>query len=45
MKLAKKTIKKIKSRGVRLKGGYTLVKLTPLGRKRFRSKLKTKKRK
>jgi len=44
MKLGRKKIAEIKKRGVRLKGGYTLVKLTALGKKRFKNKTKTKRR-
>lgn len=37
-RLAKKTIAKLKSKGVRLRGGYVTVPLTKLGKKRFASK-------
>lgn len=44
MRLGRKKIAEIKKRGVRLKGGYTLVKLTALGKKRMKNKSKARKK-
>jgi hypothetical protein len=40
-KLGREKILALKKRGLRLKGGYVTVPLTPLGKKRFKSKLRT----
>ena len=40
-RLGRQKILALKKRGLRLKGGYVTVPLTALGKKRFKSKLRT----
>jgi hypothetical protein len=39
-RLGRQKIADLKKRGLRLRGGYVTVPLTPLGKKRFRTKLR-----